>query len=467
MSGGSRLADCLARLTWSPERLAREINRRWGPGTISSKAPYNWLKGSCPRGGLPRKVADLLTEHLGEHVTVETLWPKHFTARPAPGAGTAGEAPPEGPGTGRASADAPPPHPAATPPAEHMIMAALDWLVHPEADPPSRRRGAEVPPEVLELLDARLHQLRRLDDGCDSPLVLDWTLHDLRWALRLATESAYDEEAGVRLHRTVAELAQLAGWLAADAGLPDRSRHCFLTALRAARCAGDRPLAAYVISCMSYRAAWEGHGQEALRLIHIARMGAPQREMGIAGALLATRQARAYASLGDTGGCRRALDEAAELTPDRRPAEAPWAYWLTPGVMVADAGRAWLELGNAERAEPLLARGIAMLGDGQPRNTLLHQASLAHARLARRDVDGAAAVTEQALALAERVTSSRVNARLTALRRHFLRYDTPVAREVARRTEDFVREHRVTPRAPAPCGEAAKAFHGPAFHGPE
>ncbi|MEJ8651717.1 hypothetical protein WKI65_27440 [Streptomyces sp. MS1.AVA.3] len=106
--------------------------------------------------------------------------------------------------------------------------------------------------------------------------------------------------------------------------------------------------------------------------------------------------------------------------------------------MVADAGRAWLELGRPRRAEWHLAQGIDLLRGSQPRNLLLHSASLAEARLAHREVDGAAEAAADALTLAESVTSQRAHARLMALRGRFGRYDTPVAREIVQRADDLL-----------------------------
>ncbi|MFE0043478.1 hypothetical protein [Streptomyces albireticuli] len=422
MNETSQLAACLARLTWSPERLARELNRKCGAGTISSKAPYNWLKGARPRRRLPQLVADVLSEHLGERVTVQELWPGHG-AKPAT----------------CPTAASPATHPAPGPPATaDPVLASVDWLIAGDPKPPERLRGVEVPGMAVEMLAARIQQLRGLDENADSRLVMEWALQDLQWVRKLTTGYAYDAATGVRLHRIAAELGQLAGWLAADLGLEARSRTCFLDALEAARTAGDRSLAAYIISCMSYRSAWVGRGEEALRLIRIARTGAAHEATGLEQALLATRQARAHASLGEVKDCEKTLVEAAELTVAAPPADAAWAYWLSPAVMVADAGRAWLEIGQPKRAEWHLARGIELLGDGQPRNRLLHWTSLSEARLARLEVDGAAEAAAEALNLAERVTSLRANLRLAALRRQFRQYDTAVARQIVQRSEELL-----------------------------
>ncbi|BCK72931.1 hypothetical protein Srufu_068840 [Streptomyces libani subsp. rufus] len=265
---------------------------------------------------------------------------------------------------------------------------------------------------------------------------MDWAVQDLRWAHKLATCCAYDGTIGAKLHQVIAELGQLAGWLAFDLGLEQDSRRYFLDALRAAHSASDRELGAYVVSCMSYQAIWTGPGCDTLRLIRIARKSMAGEPPGLRQALLATREARAHAVLGDQDSCQRALDTAAEFSRYNDGHQgASWAYWLTPAVMMAGAGRAWLDLGMPDRAEWHLARGLEMFGEEQPRNRLLHSASLAEARLAQREVDGAVAAAMAALDLADHLPSLRARIRFSNLRRQFLRHDNAVAREVVQRID--------------------------------
>lgn len=419
------LALCLARLQWSPERLAREINKRFGTGTISNKAPYNWLQGSLPRRQLPYLVAEILADELGEPITVEALWPRHFPTSRTTGASDAARSvlPPQ---------DLPL---AAT----GTVNAAVDWLVDNDPASPARSGGSEVPEIAIHMLSTRVGELRKVDDISNTALAMEWALQDLQSARKLAKNHSYDKQTGLQLHAIIAELAQLAGWLAADLGLRQRSQSCFLYALAAARTAQDRSLAAYIISCMSYCATWDDRGEEGLRLIRIARKGVVRENFGIGHALLATREARARARLGDEVGCIRALNEAADLSEDCDPsAQAPWIAWVTTPVMVADAGRAWLELGYFRRAEHRLLRGLKLFGDSQPRNRMLHWASLAEARLGRQEVDGAAEAAAEALSLAEETTSQRAQIRLSALRQKFEQYDSAAAREVVQRVDDLL-----------------------------
>lgn len=441
----SLLAECLYRLAWSPDRLAREINRVCGAGTISAKAPYNWLKGACPRHVLPRVVSDILTERLGEPVPLHALWPGKFPA-PPPGLdeyrksdATTGPPPP-----GRARQRHPPSSIAAVD--QDPVTMALDWLLNPEAPPTAQLRGEGIDAVLLDLISERIAQFRRLDDDRGGRMLLDWAAQDLRWAVRLVGACSYDQDTGVRLHRLVAELGQIVGWMAVDLGDETHGRLYLLQALRSARSAGDRGLAAHIISCLSYQAAWHGRGEEALRLIQIARQGTAGQGPSPGQALLASRQARAHACLGDLTGCERALDETAAIREAMADAHGsaetlerePWAYWVTPAVLVGDAGRARLEVGRPAQAVLDLTRGLELFDESQPRNRLLHLTSLAQARLSLGECEGAAQSAEAALGLAAQVPSARCHARLAELRSRFQRHDASPARRIVRLADDVL-----------------------------
>ncbi|MDF3293935.1 hypothetical protein [Streptomyces silvisoli] len=429
MSGASTLASCLERLSWSPDRLAREVNKTCGENTISIKAPYNWLKGSLPRHGLPQVVAEILSQRLGEPISVRDLWPDKF-----------GHEKPEkfSPSTQSSSVTELVP-----PSAQEMVNAAVDWLVGDDPPLDGQLRGEEITPQILTVLDARTTQLRQLDDEQSGRVVLDWAVQELRWARKLAADGSYDREMGRRLHQAIAQLAQLAGWIAADIGRHDHGRRYLLGALRSARTSGDRALAAHVISCLSYHSTWVGQGREALRLAQIARKGVEGTAASRGQALLASRQARAYAVLGDVEGCLAALGEGEQLMESGGAADGPsWSYWITPAVLVADAGRALLDLGRIDQAERQLICGIELFGNTQPRNRLLHWTSLAEARLARGAIDEAAAAAAEALGLYEQVTSQRARARLAALQYRFADCDTLVARQMSQRITLLLKEAR-------------------------
>ncbi|MBN9741321.1 hypothetical protein DMP23_09400 [Amycolatopsis sp. A1MSW2902] len=152
------LGACLRRLSWSPDRLAREINRRLGSGTISAKAPYHWLRGVTPRDPLPAVVASILSAELGEEIRLANLWP---------------------------------------------ALAARD--VRPPAPAP-----VPVEPLMVRALRSRVDQLLALDGRLDDRALLSWAAQDLSWIRQLSAGPGV-ASAERELRRMAADLSRVIG----------------------------------------------------------------------------------------------------------------------------------------------------------------------------------------------------------------------------------------------------------------
>ncbi len=71
-----KLGELLACLSWSGERLAREICRVLGTGAVHPTAPYKWLKGHQPSRDEVRQVtAFVLSQASSQLIAVSELWP--------------------------------------------------------------------------------------------------------------------------------------------------------------------------------------------------------------------------------------------------------------------------------------------------------------------------------------------------------------------------------------------------------
>lgn len=265
----------------------------------------------------------------------------------------------------------------------------------------------------------RVRQLRLLDDVSASPQILDWALHDLGWARAVLSGYPAADRTHVRrdLSAAIGQLAQLAGWVACDAGRHGQAERLWLLGLGAARDGGDVRLGATIVSCLSYQALWLGEPDRALDLAVVARRGAAGWPGGAFQALLATRQARAHAGVGNAGRCERALAQAGEWIAQAGQGDddPDWVYWVTPAVLAADAGRAWLELGRARRAADGLAEGLRLFGEAQPRNRALHLTSLATAYLHDHQPQEAIEAVDAAIDLMPVSDSRRVRQRLSGL----------------------------------------------------
>ena len=267
-------------------------------------------------------------------------------------------------------------------------------------------------PQSLDGLAARIGELRRMDD-----LVGGLDLVGLaRGELGAALARARRQPTRRRL-RLVAELAQLAGWTAADAGLAAEALRAYHLGLSVAAGAGDRGLGAHLLGCLSHLAAGVGDPREALLLAHTGQAAA--RQGGSAGvrALLLHRVAYAAAVAGERRTGEQALARA-EQAADRRVAarEPSWLYWLDDGELSALTGRCFTALRRPLRAAPLLCRRLGGRdGDrGRPRTRALDGGALVAAYLDVGEPEQAAEVAETALLDAVRSGSARAAARVLA-----------------------------------------------------
>jgi hypothetical protein len=299
-----------------------------------------------------------------------------------------------------------------------VLAAADDWRRWTQSVSPGSSPPAGVGDAAAAVITDRVRQLRLLDDVSAGLQILDWALHDLDWARAVLSRHSAVGDAAVRrdLSRAIGELAQLGGWVASDAGRHGQAERLWMLGLGAAREGGDVRLGATIVSCLSYQALWLGEPDRALDLVEVARQGAASWPGGAFQALLATRQARAHAGVDDAGRCERALAQAGEWIAQAGHEEDPdWVYWVTPAVLAADAGRAWLELGRARRAADGLAEGLRLFGEAQPRNRALHLTSLATAHLHDHEPQPAIEAIDAAIDLMPVSDSRRVRQRLSGL----------------------------------------------------
>lgn len=224
---------------------------------------------------------------------------------------------------------------------------AADWAAAAATGcppPPGSGDGA-VDEGVVTWLEEGVLGLRRLDDRLGGGAVLHRVEADLRMVSDLLTRGAHSRAAGTRLFRIATDLAQLGGWAATDAGRHGVAQRLFLTGLRLAHTAQDRPLAACVLGGLSVQSVFTGRPQDALDMAEAAVRAAQGTASPRVRAMLASRLARAHAARGDTNGCRRALAEAAErLAPADRYRDPPWIYWFGTAALDAQTGFALLDL---------------------------------------------------------------------------------------------------------------------------
>jgi transcriptional regulator with XRE-family HTH domain len=292
-----------------------------------------------------------------------------------------------------------------------LMVSAHQWLIRDPEPLVSGLSGGRVSVALVDQLPTMITTLRTMDDAAGGGSMLSLAQQAFGWVAGLLDQASYDERTGRRLHIALAELGQLAGWAAHDAGRPGLGQRYHVAALHAAHSADDRPLGAHILGCMADQAARHSRAAEAVTLVETAVVGIRGWETPRLLAELYIRKAYALATMEDRSACVAAIAKARTQVDQFDPDSDPrWLYWVTPAEITAGAGDCLLQLGQPDRAVALLDDGIAMFDQSFARDRQVYLIHLADA-LARpgkqRDLDAA---TERGLAavnLAEGVTSTR------------------------------------------------------------
>ncbi|MEU9042839.1 MULTISPECIES: tetratricopeptide repeat protein [unclassified Kitasatospora] len=290
-------------------------------------------------------------------------------------------------------------------------LLSTDPLVpgRPGPVPPLRRVGAA---EVFGVEQA-VRDIRLADDAHGADALYELAGQSLRNAYVLLNEGEYSAETERRLQAGAGELAISVGWLAHDSNRLADARSLYAEALATARMAGDSALEAHVFCNSAFLARDAGRPREALRAAQAGQVAA--RELGSDRllALLAMREAGAWAVLQDRTSCERALGRAYALF-DHGPSEADpeWMSFFGEAEIAGLQSQCWSALGDWDRASEQAGLAIRLQKPQFVRNRVLYTAELAHDRLGRGDVAGAAHHGSSAVALFADVRSARIRSML-------------------------------------------------------
>ncbi|MFJ8475320.1 tetratricopeptide repeat protein [Kitasatospora sp. NPDC094011] len=275
--------------------------------------------------------------------------------------------------------------------------------------PPPRKVGAA---EVSGVEQA-VRDIRLADDAHGADALYELAGQSLRTAYLLLNEGEYSAETERRLQAGAGELAISVGWLAHDSNRLADARSFYAEALATSRMAGDSALEAHVFCNSAFLARDAGRPREALRAAQAGQSAA--RELGSARllALLAMREAGAWAVLRDRSSCERAIGRAYSLF-DRGPSEADpeWMSFFGEAEIAGLQSQCWSALEDWDRASDQAALAIALQEPHFVRNRVLYTAELAHDRLGRGDLTGAAHHGSAAVALFGEVRSARIRSML-------------------------------------------------------
>lgn len=438
-SGNHVLAEALAAAGLSPREFMHALNGRLravGEPNLDLTAANKWLTGMRPRSAAVRRVAaTLLTDATAHAYEASDLWPAAWPTDPLPSPRATDDL--DG---GRTLPDVLASATAFTimstqdiacvrsaTPAEEF---AATWdAIHQRpgtagGTPPGTDR---VLPPLMDLLEVHLAELRRLDDLTGGgALSQRWVRNALAGVLDLLRNSSYTPLIGRRLLATAAGLAQLAGWMAADAGLVGAAQRYQFLGIRLATAAEDQAAVANLCGMMAYQHAADRHGAQAVRIAELA-VEQSRRQLPSVRARAFGRLANAFAAAGDLDGYRAASDGCRSLLAQRRPDDPEHLYYFTDTQADAEAGLALVDLAEAHHrtSKHLLAEAIGLLtplvehgaAQGYRRSAVLHGGHLARAHLLAHEPELAAATLVGVARYLPDVQSIRCRTLIAALRR--------------------------------------------------
>ncbi|SDD78682.1 helix-turn-helix domain-containing protein [Actinokineospora iranica] len=296
------------------------------------------------------------------------------------------------------------------------VRRAHEWLVRDSPAAMQRRAGRRLGSSLVDALDARVAELRHLDDVVGSADLLPAIRRELAEAEALVREGSYAGPVGQSLFTVTGELAQLAGWVASDAGRHTEAQRLYLDGVSVASEADNDPLVAQLFSSLSYQIANVGDPHDAVLLARTAVAGA-RDATPVVRALLLERVAWASAKVKDRGATLRALDAVDDAYEQRfTDAEEPeWVYWLNRAEIDVMAGRCFIELGIPDKAAPLLSSALATYPEEHAREVALYLSWLAESYACAGLLDAAKATLDNAREYAARMSSTRTADRLNTV----------------------------------------------------
>jgi len=321
----------------------------------------------------------------------------------------------------------------------HLLGIAdhVQTPLSPSSEPPLKRRDflrtaaavavavtapAATPPRHvaqtdLTTLERALADLRALDWRIGGDRLHHLAVLQVQRLRDLLNSGSYGDDVGRSLHAMLSEAHGLSGWLAFDASRHADARSHFTEAVLAGDMAGDALIAAYAFANMALQDLHLDRPREAVSLAQaaqdrIARRGGPRVR-----SLLAVREARGWAMLGDRGAMTMAIGRATTALESRSGHDPDWVMFFDESELAGAAGRAHLAVGTGSRGTALLRDAIDAVNGERPRNRASWTLSLADALAAEGDPGRACHVASQVLPLVGELASARVRRQLRNVQR--------------------------------------------------
>jgi transcriptional regulator with XRE-family HTH domain len=293
------------------------------------------------------------------------------------------------------------------------FLTGAAGLAASAALPTPRRLGNA---DLMRLRESAEH-LYRLDDLHGSGAVSTMTSRTFHRLRGLVERASYGPATGNALRELTGQTAEMAGWLAFDAGQHDEARRWWLEAMHWARLADSDAVSIVTMASMANQASDSRHPREAIDLAQAAQRTAGRAAAPRLTSVLLAREAVGHARAGDAASTHAALRRARSFADQSPGDDDPgWLAFYGPADFAGHERRAALALGDTLAAEDA-ARAALALNDpvAYPRNHALYLVRLADVLARRREVDESAAIATRAAVAAADIDSGRVKRGLRAV----------------------------------------------------
>ncbi|GAA3462499.1 hypothetical protein GCM10018963_45120 [Saccharothrix longispora] len=233
-----------------------------------------------------------------------------------------------------------------------------------------------------------------------------------------------------------AELSKVAASMSWDAGMHDAAQRYYVLGVRMAKAGRNDPFAALCLAAMARQMFDLGRPEDGLELVQLGQYGTRRTATPTLQALLLTREAWAYAQMGQVREFHRAVGQAQDSFAQRRDGSEPW--WLhsfdeaeLEGVIGARMrDLAGHDPKQAPRAEQHIRRALDLRDPARVRNRAFDVIGLARTMMVAGEPEEACGLIQQVVPTAAGLASGRVVRKLQDFAKEAERHrDLPVVRD--------------------------------------
>lgn len=303
-----------------------------------------------------------------------------------------------------------------------LTKALLAWAATTPTDRSGQAAGRRMSPADVQTLAIMSQAFADADHRLGGGHARSTLTHYLsNVAVPMAKQAGYTDQVGRQLLAETARLADIAGFMAFDAGQQELGRRYLVHALRLAKAADNAVLGAHILTDLAMQAIYLGQPTAAVGAAEAAVGAARQGTSPSALARCYAIAARATAAAGDPTASDQYLNQAEQVLGRSDRAEEPsWITFFSARQLTVEAMYASHALGRTSHVQrhAEAARLDQAAADAMPRRDVLAKSTLALSYLSKNNVDVelACSLMTECLPLIGRLTSARALAAVQTAR---------------------------------------------------